>query len=374
MMKNSSMSTKLILFTGAGASSYLGYGLMDSFVNLLSDTIHVSRFPKKEGPIPGERIIDKDTSILPIDNFLKKIIEQKGKNIENILAELDSIINLGNYSEVPTFHDEEAIKARVEGTGPPGPPIYGIKEVKEWFSKLKTNAQELRRITLNLIHDHYGEEFEKEEKYKDLYSELLLLLLELNNNFLPVFTTNYDLVFEKVCTLMEINLYDGFKNERWNPNNYIRAKERRNKAVYFKLHGSVDWYIDDRTKEIKKGPSILLEKKRHYENIIIYPTKNKLPLNEPFSSLYNFFETYLFQTSFCIFVGYSFNDYETLSIIKRARNNNKKLTFLIVDTNPENIIENIFRDIGIEKNIVPIKKSFGWQNSAIIQELKKYLV
>jgi hypothetical protein len=372
-MKTGTMPTKLILFTGAGASSFLGYELMDSFVDLLIN--EVGGRVSDQRPLYSIKQIDTDQGVLPMDNFLSKIIQEKGKNIENILAELESIINLGNYSDVPTFQDEEAAKARPKGA----PPVLGgtgIPEVKKWFSKLKTNAQEIRKITLNLIHDRYDRLDEEQEKYKVLYSELLSLLLELNNNFLPVFTTNYDRSFEKVCKLMEIDIYDGFKNQTWNPENYksTKGKEKGNRVAYFKLHGSVDWYIDKRTNEIRRGPSISLENKEHYENIIIYPTKNKLPLNEPFSSLYNFFETYLLKTPFCVFIGYSFNDYETLSIIKRARNNNKELTFLIVDINPEKIIKNNLRNIGIEENIIQIKKHFGSQNSDIIQELKKYLV
>ena len=172
---------------------------------------------------------------------------------------------------------------------------------------------------------------------------------------LSIFTTNYDQIIETyIETINDFDhFYDGFTysnpNETcgiWNPDGYNNSEH---KIKLFKLHGSVDQYVDD-------GKIIKSFKPYNSENAMIYPTRNKEVYKEPYFELLTRLKSRILSEKVCIAIGYSFADKHIQHIFIDAVKRNPNIKIILVDPNPSSAKKNL---VEIDSNIVPIEAEFG---------------
>ncbi|MHA1401687.1 MAG: SIR2 family protein [Candidatus Heimdallarchaeaceae archaeon] len=142
-----------------------------------------------------------------------------------------------------------------------------------------------------------------------------------------VFTLNYDLVFESVVNKdpSDLVLSDGFDGSNWTGN-------FDKKINYYKLHGSLNWYLDKETESIRKIDNQAISP----EPLIIFGSDNKMLSFEPFLNLITEFYRKLKQANLLIVIGYSFQDkYINNLIIQQLMDTRTTKKMLIVDPSCE---------------------------------------
>jgi hypothetical protein len=159
---------------------------------------------------------------------------------------------------------------------------------------------------------------------------------------LVIFSTNYDTCIEQTCYLNHRSYTDGF-DITWNEHNF----EDSHDVLHYKLHGSVIWYQNERTKECVKIPvsaftelfedpiDLKLIYGEQVKPLLIYPAQ-KAEYVEPLTDLQLMFKKTLFQrTKFLVVVGYSFRDDYIAHMLWDASRVNEDLHIIIVDPNSQ---------------------------------------
>jgi hypothetical protein len=204
-----------------------------------------------------------------------------------------------------------------------------------WYS---TGIERLKNYLEDLLIQVYWPRFEQEkdkEKTLTLFDPLINLILnDFKQNYIPVFTTNYDPIIESYCEFRGVQLEYGFERtgarHKWNQSrftSYVPTSDKRN-LLLFKLHGSLSWrregkYIYDYGLSLEKGPGSFA---------VIYPTQTKeYPYEEPFKTAYTYLEDYLKSAKVAIAIGYSFRDKGIGYVINEAQDLNNNLKFVIIN-------------------------------------------
>ena len=188
-----------------------------------------------------------------------------------------------------------------------------------------------------------------------------------------LFTLNYDTLFEQALEELGIQYFDGFSGRTsarfdssvygldiYYPGDVAEGRVRRfDKFLqYYKLHGSLSWYVDEsgtyRTqhkdlsfaqKYRAREPSHKAEMLEsddcgHIDSIGILPTSQKFSqtLNMPYAHLFRLFHGRLNQPqTFLLVLGYGFGDDHVNRIIETALMN-PSLVMLVVEPNPTSSI------------------------------------
>lgn len=128
-------------------------------------------------------------------------------------------------------------------------------------------------------------------------------------------TVNYDLVLEIYRTQTNVAGVPKFiKSRGFVDDNGIQVLNTPglmhggNNPNYIKLHGSIDWWLDDSQRAISslvgpENPFVVLK-----ERTMIYPIYEKHITRDPFFTLYEYFRRTLFKEDIVIVIGYSFRD------------------------------------------------------------------
>lgn len=182
---------------------------------------------------------------------------------------------------------------------------------------------------------------------------------------LKLFTTNYDLCFEKASSLLDYVVVDGFSytSERaYNPTLFKydmvrREKNAENHGEYlagvihlYKIHGSVNWgYKRHKINTGNSDEKILnlnyvyqIEPKENKDPCFIYPAKGKYQQSyvQPFLDLISQFFSSLREPNTClVVVGFGFNDDHLSEPTFSAIKNNPNLKAIIVDPFAENCVK-----------------------------------
>lgn len=117
------------------------------------------------------------------------------------------------------------------------------------------------------------------------------------------------------------------------------------------MHGSIYFYEDKELNCVKYSEISAYQQDKNYENRIIYPTKDKIPKDEPFFTYYDYLTRYLDNASYVVFIGYSFRDFESLVRIKSSLIYNKDLKVIIIDNAANELKSNIFSN---DKRVYPL--------------------
>jgi hypothetical protein len=167
---------------------------------------------------------------------------------------------------------------------------------------------------------------------------------------------------EKFCARHQLRLVDGFIHDEqtqeyvWSRDAFDRfVGSPENSLVLFKLHGSTNW-VQDQGRIVRSPASVYDVSDPDYQNVMIYPATNKVATKEPFFTAYDYLERCLDATTFCLVVGYSFRDYDTLMRFKSASLSNKRIRIAVLDPYAKKICDFLGLN-GISAS--PINYTFG---------------
>ncbi len=300
------LDSPVILFLGAGASAPLGKPMMAEFVDKISKTMRTD----------GQR------------EMLQYLREFRGDDLEAILGELDTIINL-----------DYAVQVDAQ-----------TKIGTQWLPVAleRKTAQSLRTALKHAIIREYRNV--DESKTISIYEPLFNLIFnQFDLKMLPVFTTNYDPAIEIFCEREYSNyeLCDGFSYDPASRHNFwsrstfddFVGQSDRRKLILFKLHGSVDWLLVKSSKRMRRGQAMYdAIDSDAYENILIYPATRKIAIDDPFYTGYEYFERCCERAKLCIAIGYSFRDYDALTRLRGAASANDDFRLMLVSPDADKVI------------------------------------
>ncbi|MGD6809603.1 MAG: SIR2 family protein [Candidatus Bathyarchaeia archaeon] len=191
----------------------------------------------------------------------------------------------------------------------------------------------------------------KDEKRLDYLKELLKF-----EKPIEIFSTNYDTCIEQLSYTNHMRYTDGF-DIYWNSKNFETPFD----FLHYKMHGSVIWFENERTKECVKIPvhsfvegrpiELKLIYGENVQPLIIYPAQ-KSEYIEPLTELQLMFKQRLCDnsTKVLIVVGYSFRDNYIVHMIWDAARVNEDLTIVIISPNAQQIFESKLKYINQENN------------------------
>jgi hypothetical protein len=196
------LDSKLFLFAGAGASQPFDKWLMNEFIDHLIAEIHSHTVPPTG-----------------LHGLLDTIIDYRGKDLENILKEINDIMDksdyLGDTRRINYIHnvlegDSERHKQAMAILSRDALPAITSSSFSRNYSELTKMCNRLRNVIEKMIYDHYG--VVNREKIVEVYDPLVNTLMGIvgEHKFLPIFTTNYDTCFEEYVKEADFELVDGF--------------------------------------------------------------------------------------------------------------------------------------------------------------------
>ena len=196
---------------------------------------------------------------------------------------------------------------------------------------------EIRKYILHQV-DHHT--------YKKEYDALVGWLPQ--NGPLDVFTLNYDLVIEDFGSRNRITIIDGFDRKgAWRPELWPLAKDG---IRIWKLHGSVNWRVNRKTREIKRGypPRSLAGVMRSDHSAsatgdveLIWPAVYK-EFEGPLSIMIDAFAEKLLHCKVLVIAGYRCNDPRILNAIVNGHKLNRNLhTFVLCGGSGEQVANSI---------------------------------
>lgn len=183
-----------------------------------------------------------------------------------------------------------------------------------------------------------------------------------------IFTTNYDLCIEQAAVARNIVLIDGFSRsieQQYDRDHFRLDIVRRspdstritlapNVLHLYKLHGSIDWFRDEKRRILRKPPETgktdadpsnpARRKKKDVgrdpapERVLIYPRSSKYQqaFEPPFLDMFAAWQDALRrENTTLIVIGYSFRDNHVSAAIKAALESNLSFRLIVVDPSLE---------------------------------------
>ena len=227
-------------------------------------------------------------------------------------------------------------------------PLLDFFDGKQFCSNLENSAcLDLKMLLENFIREKV---IVKETEKLDYLKELLKFDMPLE-----IYSTNYDTCIEQLSYLTHRRYTDGF-NIDWNEKNFDGDFDIK----HYKLHGSVIWFENVKTKQCVKIPAqafyegkpvkLKLIYGEDIEPLLLYPAQ-KSEYIEPLTDLQLMFKKRLFdpKTRFAIFVGYSFKDEYVARMLWDAARINENLHVILIAPNAQEIFEYKLRYVNREK-------------------------
>lgn len=325
------------LFLGAGATRPLGKMLMGEFISYLHQD---SRFYS--------------------DPLFTRIVH-KNADLEYLFEELEG------WKEKPYM--------QVRLPEPTGGAALHLDP--QYFARISADAAELENALRRKVFAAYRDI--DPTKVVPLFNQLLDGIFDrLDSQKYPlvVFTTNYDPAIETYCRECRASyeIEDGFTEEvgrdvwrRQKFDNFV-FPGRKKHVVLFKLHGSVTWA--KKSGQVVKLPfGIYAGSQEDFENVLIYPARRKVALDDPFFSAYDYFQRTMDACGCCIVIGYSFRDYDALTKLASASIFNPRLRLLLVDPNSETLCHELS---GKGIRCTPVRQKFG-EDIAYMQNVFEHI-
>ena len=167
------------------------------------------------------------------------------------------------------------------------------------------------------------------------------------------YTTNYDEVFEGFCADF-CTLDDYFMPYYDSEHKVFKPSEKPVKPYLVKLHGSINWLINE-SKEILKIHNPDLSVQNIKGEAMVFPIQQKDLYLDPWITLFQDLKEHLQSLDRWIVIGYGFNDEFILEVFKEALTNKKTLVII----NPEAcFIRNKF-PLELRGNIDALPIKFG---------------
>lgn len=198
---------------------------------------------------------------------------------------------------------------------------------------------------------------------------------------IEIFSTNYDTCIEQISYLSHRRYTDGF-DIYWNEGNFKASFD----VKHYKLHGSVIWYENKKTKECVKIPvhsnsneGLRLIYGEAVEPLLIYPAQ-KSEYVEPLTDLQVLFKKKLFNhnTKLLIVVGYSFRDNYLVHMLWDAARANEDLHVILVSPDAQSIFDKKLRFINIqtrdESRIANRVICLSYPFATVLQQLRNHYI
>ena len=349
--------TEIIILTGAGISNLFGLPMTSGFTSLINES---SQFELNSllSNYLGKEMNDIEKVMFTLEDCL----DDDNQNLQKHILEASKYfpdVTDNNYHTVSSF--------------------YVNSVVREKYIDIKENAQEYLLHLKNGIYNLLDNP--DIEKASTLYINILTQIkAKYPNSSISIFTTNYDLSFEKSCYLNEEKLkkigidtiYYGFmpRNDIQVFNTDARNSERKH-LEYYKLHGSLDWHYDNTYGCTKSGANAM---PAHPETMpILYPGIKGKPKKDPFIKLHDIFYDRLQTVDTVIVLGFAFRDPYINELIKFSKGVNKK--YMMLFFNPAKL-EELPQESGLYEFKEIFRKDLQYINSRIEVDgspLKDYL-
>jgi len=326
----------LAVFCGAGSSAFLGIPLMHELTERIKDRIDEDLF---HSICNDTNNADIEVVINYIENLLKNIMRTgKNKYLANLLQTNSSL----------------AEKA-----------VYTLNQIVE---DIKHNIYEI----INDV-DIDSQQNKLIGAFNGLLYPVVNLIAGNNLNFLPVITTNYDLVLERIDSceffgrVIDGMYYDDrvhVRDTKWIGHENVAdyTMERLNIGL-FKLHGSINWYYNKESKEIISSPHISRINTIKYERLIIPPSIEKTgecEKHELYKNMFNNAKKAIYSAKIILAIGYSFRDPRINFLFRDALGDERK-KLIIIDPAPADVIQRLRSFMGgrIAKRIFSVDKHFN---------------
>lgn len=274
-----------------------------------------------------------DTLQTDLKLFIQSYLGPNKDDIEKVLSALDELSNRNSL----LYHILE--KRTQANPASSYQPVYS--EISNFISLATTASNNIKRNLYTSLNTF--DVLTAVELYQNL-------LLEIKNTFpdkfsLSIFTTNYDLTFEKFL----LNQGDFLKKElgvkriefgfnfQYGANIFdptIKYKWQSDIIEYQKLHGSLDW-VSDGELCMKSGASLPPNSPK--ETPILYPGYKDTPNSEPFISMHHNLSEKLLTADIVIVIGFAFRDAYINSIFESfLRSNPNSISILCYNPLQEN--------------------------------------
>jgi hypothetical protein len=216
------------------------------------------------------------------------------------------------------------------------------------FNKEIAEDQQVLQNLKKILEDFIREKVivEEEEKLEYL-KELLKFTFPLE-----IYSVNYDTCIEQLSHMSHLRYTDGF-DTYWDRANFSNKDFH---VKHYKMHGSVIWYENKKTKECVKIPvhafaegkpaRLRLIYGEDVEPLLIYPAQ-KMEYIEPLTELQLMFKERLIQkeTKILVVVGYSFRDDYIIQMLWDAGRENDDLHIVLISPTAQEHFEEKLRFI-----------------------------
>lgn len=336
-----------IFFIGAGGSVPFGIPTMTDMVRGFEKWMQDSHYGLK----------------YLVDDIKNKLSDYKVYDIEALITVLQDIINYEQKSLMLYNHPSLHYFTPISTTA-------FVESINRLGKQYRNEATQILGDLKNYILEACWIKQQPFELYKELFSRCIIrydfnyqdkITKQETNIINEIFTTNYDMVLEAYCSNYGIDWEVGEKLgkldvSRSNINLYEGGKHK-----IFKLHGSINWYIDEKeylrasSEPVKSGTSTSLGHKVGQE-LLVYPAHAKYTFREPFYTMFHHLKKCLSECKMCCVVGYSFRDEDITGLFHDAMAINKSLYLVLIDPNANSIKNDVFSRY-IER-VHPISQGF----------------
>ena len=284
---------------------------------------------------------------------LKSILDDEYKKINNNNDEIDIEILLTVLNTI-NLEDETNI------TNPLKLLIQNIN--KGNLGKLEySEFIEFKDIVVKTLIDNLRIASDKKElinKITDYYTQLLLTENFHLKIFQTIITTNYDNVIETFARNTSTPIFEKYLKYRGFSDTTLPKfklhQDLFSTPQFLKLHGSLDWWINESKTEITLSESPESYGKPLGERLMIYPVQEKYISEFPFYYTYISFRRTLIDERIVVVIGYSFRDesinnaFKSICFIEK-NNENHKFSILICTKSKEvkERVTKIFKGKGI---------------------------
>ena len=333
---------EIIFLLGAGASANAEIPVSSQMIKKVEELIQTddkwSEYKDlynlvKSGILYADGIqgkIDKNFNIERLYNVLNELIKKVEHPLYPFIGSwnirLNEIIKDNNFKKIDNFQKL----------------ILG--ELKDWV--------DLKKIS----NANY---FKKLKKFKDKY-----------NNFLRIFSLNYDLCIEKSLDPESFKIQRGFNEDNvWDYKSITDyPKESPPDVFLYKLHGSLDWYRDKNTGEVKfldgsvKNPEL------------IFGTTYKLQYVDPYLFLFSEFRHYTLKSKLIVIIGYGFGDEHINGILTQAlkQDKNRKIYYASQSANKESVVRKLKLKNQNQIEVEKIEAQPFFEKKLTMKQMKKY--